>query len=114
MPLVFGGGTTSASPVRDETPLHQNAFVPGRALARADGSLVLPGATSVVEHTDRGPSNGLYEAAVAATTPTFALDPSFGGEARPPTISVRVAPERLATAVGVPRGLRGPACACCA
>ena len=94
--------------------MRQNAFVPGRALARADGSLVIPGATGVVEHTDRGPSNSLYEAAVAATTPAFALDTSFGGEAQPPTIAVRVAPERLATAVGVTARTSGPACACCA
>ena len=57
VPLVFGGGTTTAGPMRDETSVRQNAFVPGRALARADGSLVIPGATGVVEHTDRGPSN---------------------------------------------------------
>ena len=108
VPLVFGGGTTSAGPVRDEASVRQNAFVPGRALARADGSLVIPGATGVVEHTDRGPSNSLYEAAVAATTPAFALDTSFGGEAQPPTIAVRVAPERLATAVGVTARTSGP------
>ncbi len=108
VPLVFGGGTTSAGPAPDRASVRQNAFVPGRALARAGGSLVIPGATGVVEHTDRGPSNSLYEAAVAATTPAFALDPSFGGEAPPPTLAVRVAPERLATAVGVTVRTSGP------
>ena len=38
-PLVFGGGTTTTGPMRGETSLRQNAFVPGHALARADGSL---------------------------------------------------------------------------
>ena len=96
-------------------PVRQNAFVPGRALARADGSLVLPGATGVVEHTDRGPTNSLSEAAVAATTPAFALDPAFGGAARPPTIAVRVAPERLGDRRRRDRAdLGAQACACCA
>ena len=107
-PLVFGGGTTTTGPMRGETSLRQNAFVPGHALARADGSLVLPGATSVVEHTDRGLTHAISEAAVAATTPAFALDPAFGGAARPPTISVRLAPGRLTNPIAVTARTSGP------
>ena len=94
--------------MRGEASLRQNAFVPGHALARADGSLVLPGATSVVEHTDRGLTHAISEAAVAATTPAFALDPAFGGAARPPTISVRLAPGRLTNPIAVSARTSGP------
>jgi hypothetical protein len=107
-PLVFGGGTTTAGPVPGETSIRQNGLVPGRVIARADGSLVLPGATGVVEHAERGVTNAIYEAAVAAVTPVFALDPSFGGEARPPTIAVRMAPERPGAAIDVSARTSGP------
>jgi uncharacterized delta-60 repeat protein len=108
VPLVFGGGATSAGPVADETSVRQDGFVPGRVLARADGSVLLPGAVGVIQRTARDFADGIYEAAVAAVTPALALDPSFGGRARPPTIAVRLAPERQATAVGVIARTSGP------
>jgi hypothetical protein len=102
--IPFGGGQASVFAVHRAplvTSLRQTGFFPGRALARADGSLVLPGATAVVQYTGEGAGYEIDQAAVAAVTPAFVLDPSFGGPARPATVSVHVARQRATSATDV-------------
>jgi uncharacterized delta-60 repeat protein len=102
--IPFGGGQATAFAVHRApfvTSLQQNGFFPGRPVARADGSLVLPGAIAVVQYTGEGAGYGIDQAAVAAVTPAFALDPSFGGPARLATVSVHVARQRATSAADV-------------
>ena len=102
--IPFGDGLASVFAVRREPTvmsLSQSDFFPGRALVRGDGSVVLPGAVGVVQYTGEGAGYEVDRAGVAAVTPDFVLDPSFGGPARPATIAVRVARQRASTATNV-------------
>ncbi|CAA9530419.1 MAG: hypothetical protein AVDCRST_MAG30-3723 [uncultured Solirubrobacteraceae bacterium] len=104
--VPFGGGGASMFARRRvprATPLAQNGFVGGRPIVRPDGSLMLPGAVGVHEATGEGTGIGIDQAAVAAFTPAFELDEAFGGPARQPVVSLRVARQRAATAVGTNR-----------
>jgi uncharacterized delta-60 repeat protein len=104
VPIAFGGGNATVFAAHREPTviaLGQTGFSPGRAIAREDGSLVLPGAIGVVQYTGEGVGYEIDQAAVAAVTPAFALDPSFGGPAQPAEISVRVARQRASTATDV-------------
>jgi hypothetical protein len=102
--IPFGGGLATVFTVHRAptvTSLTQTGFFPGRAFARADGSIVLPGAIGVVQYTGEGAGYEIDQAAVAAVTTGFALDGSFGGAARPAVISVRVPRQRATSAVNV-------------
>ena len=99
VPIPFGGGRVTVFAARRDpivASLGQSGFVPGRAFARTDGSVVLPGAVGVVQYTGEGVGEAIDQAAVATVTPSFLLDRSFGGPART-AISVRVARQRAAS-----------------
>jgi uncharacterized delta-60 repeat protein len=101
VPIGFAGGLATVFAAHREptvTPLDQSDFRPGRPFARADGSVVLPGAVGVVQYTGEGVGFEADRAAVAAVTSTFDLDPSFGGPARRARIAVRVTRQRAASA----------------
>jgi uncharacterized delta-60 repeat protein len=97
VPIPFGGGlATVFARMRAPrvTSLDQSGYRPGRALLRADGSVVLPGAVGVIQYTGEGAGYMAEQAAIAALTPSFGLDPSFGGPVRPARISIRVPRQR--------------------
>jgi uncharacterized delta-60 repeat protein len=102
--IPFGGGLATVFAVH-RAPIvgsvNQTDFFPGRPFARADGSLVLPGALGVVQYTGEGAGYEIDQAAVAALTPSFTLDRSFGGPAPPATISIRVPHQRASTDANV-------------
>jgi uncharacterized delta-60 repeat protein len=101
VPIPFGGGRASTFAAHRDplvASLGQSGFVAGRPFARTDGSVVLPGAIGVVQYTGEGVGEEIDQAAVAAVTPSFLLDRSFGGPAWAATFSVRVARQRAASA----------------
>ena len=79
-------------------PIGGTGFYPGRPFLRADGGVYVPGAAAVVQYTGEGVGNLVEQAAMAAFTPAFALDTTFGGPLRPASLTIRVAPQRLRTA----------------
>ena len=78
--LRFGGGVSSSPRVPPVAPpsLYQDSFR-GTLVERADGSYLVAGAVDI---TLPG-SGAMGRWAVAALTPAFELDPSFGGPAAP-------------------------------
>jgi len=79
------------------TPLVQNSFRAGHAIVRPDGSLIVPGAVAAIQYTGEGEGFLSDAAAIVALTPSFELDPAFGGTARPARIAVRVPRQRAVT-----------------
>jgi uncharacterized delta-60 repeat protein len=100
VPVRFGGGLASVyTHIRapKATSLDgQSGFHAGRAFARPDGGVVLPGAVGVVEYTGEGAGYEIERAGVAAITPDLALDPTFGGPLTPAKFSVSVPGQRAA------------------
>jgi uncharacterized delta-60 repeat protein len=99
--LAFGGGSSSflvsvrPRPVAD---LAQNSFSGTQLVPRAGGSFLVPGAVSVTQPTGEGVGLSIGRFAAAALTPSLQLDPSFGGPASTPSVSVRLAVQRASTA----------------
>ena len=97
----FGGGTSGYIPNSRPTPLSpfvQNSFFGRGLLPRPDGSYLVPGSASVSQPSGEGAGFSVGRFAVAALTDEFAPDTSFGGPATPPVLSVRLRPQRAATA----------------
>jgi uncharacterized delta-60 repeat protein len=98
--LPFGGGnadlvtTIHASPL---LPLDQNTFN-GNLIQRPDGSYVLVGGVDVSAATGEGEGRSINDLAVAALTPSFAPDTSFGGPVTMLRATVAVPPQRASTA----------------
>jgi hypothetical protein len=79
----FGGGSSSfvvSQRPRALPPLTQNTFT-GAVVQRPDGSYVFLGDVAVSQPTGEGEGRSIDDFAAAALTPSFALDPSFGGSA---------------------------------
>jgi len=99
--LPFGGGGSSflvSVLPRPVASLLQNSFVGNRLVPRPDGSYLVTGGVSVSQPTGEGTGFSIGRFAVAALTPSFGLDPAFGGPATPPRLSVRLTPQRARTA----------------
>ena len=73
---------------------------PSLAIVRPDGSLIVPGAVAAIQYTGEGEGFLSDAAAIVALTPSFELDPAFGGTERPARIAVRV-PRQLAAMTAV-------------
>jgi uncharacterized delta-60 repeat protein len=97
--IGFGGGYATFGRGGDPiSPLRQSGFFPGRPFMRPDGSIVVPGAISVVQPTGEGAGHEVDRAAAVALTPSFALDASFGGPASPARLRARIPSQRVVTA----------------
>ncbi|HWH10142.1 MAG TPA: delta-60 repeat domain-containing protein [Solirubrobacteraceae bacterium] len=96
----FGGGSSSfvtSERPRGLPPLDQNTFA-GSVLERPDGSFVLLGDVAVSQPTGEGEGRSSEELAAAALTPSFGLDPSFGGPPTPLQATLAVIRQRASTA----------------
>ncbi|MEA2192646.1 MAG: hypothetical protein QOI73_2767 [Solirubrobacteraceae bacterium] len=99
--LPFGGGGSSflvSVRPRPVASLRQNSFFGKLVVRRSDGSYVVPGSVKVSQPTGEGTGFSTGRFAAAALTPSFALDPSFGGPARKLALSVRLTRQRASSA----------------
>jgi len=95
--LQFGGGGSSHLPTvhpRQVRSVFQSSFFARRLLRRADGSYLVPGAVMVSRPTGEGTGFSIGRFAVAALTPSFAPDLTFGGPATLPKLSIRLLRQR--------------------
>ncbi|HWH10144.1 MAG TPA: hypothetical protein VG165_03385 [Solirubrobacteraceae bacterium] len=100
--LGFGGGgsgfVTSVRP-RPLPPLVQDSTdIRGSIVERSDGSFLAINGVSVIQPTGEGEGRSIFDFAVAGLTPTFTVDPSFGGPASPLYVKLRVITQRASTA----------------
>lgn len=99
--LPFGGGgssfLTSAGP-HPIPSLVQNTFDGDTLLPRAGGSYLVVGGVHVSQPTGEGTGYSIGQFAAVALTPSFAIDPSFGGPAQALRLGVALARQRATTA----------------
>ncbi|HWH10141.1 MAG TPA: hypothetical protein VG165_03370 [Solirubrobacteraceae bacterium] len=96
----FGGGSSSfvvSQRPRALPPLTQNTFT-GSVVQRPDGSYVFLGDVAVSQPTGEGEGRSIDDFAAVALTPSFALDPAFGGPAAPFDATLAVIRQRASTA----------------
>jgi hypothetical protein len=99
--LPFGGGGSSfviSVHPRPLPSLYQNSFTGSGLVPRPDGSYVVAGGVSVVQPTGEGDGLSIGRFALAALTPAFTLDTSFGGPATPLRLGIRLVRQRARTA----------------
>lgn len=109
--LAFGGGYASRfariNPPR-VTPLVQATYRAGRAVARPDGSILVPGGVAVVEPTGEGEGVQHEEAALVGLAPDLRLDPQLGGPPRAARLRLKLPAQRAGYAVKVVATTSGP------
>ena len=96
---AFGGGLAAS-----RLGVEQNSFR-GKLVQRPDGSHLAVGAVSVVRYTGEGEGFSAGLVAVAALSPSFAPDTSFGGPRQPASARVRVPRQRARSDVSLDRVL---------
>jgi uncharacterized delta-60 repeat protein len=99
--VPFGGGGSSflvSVRPRPLPPLGQNSFSGRTLIPRPDGSFLAIGGVHVSQPTGEGVGYSIGRTAVAAITPSLALDPAFGGPAAPLRASISVPRQRARTA----------------
>lgn len=92
--LGFGGGVATTFARLRALPvgsLDQSGFGLSALVPRDDGSLLAVGGTKVIRYHGEGEGFGTGVFAAAALAPDLRLDPSFGGPATRPALTVRVA-----------------------
>ena len=99
--LAFGGGGSSfIGNVRPRPvgSIKQNTFSGRGVVRRSDGSYLAAGGVHVSRPTGEGTGFSIGRFAAAALTPGFARDPSFGGPATTPKLTLKVARQRARSA----------------
>ncbi len=102
--LPFGGGGSSflvSVKPRPVQSVAQNSFLElgdTKLVRRANGSYLAAGGVHVSQPTGEGAGYSIGRFAVAALTPSLQLDPTFGGPAVKPRLSVKLSHQRAATA----------------
>jgi uncharacterized delta-60 repeat protein len=98
--LPFGGGGSSfivSVRPRPVGSIVQNSVAGLVVAPRADGSFLAAGGVHVSQPTGEGTGFSIGRFAVAAVTPSLALDPAFGGPAAPLSVSLRAVRQRATT-----------------
>ena len=101
---AFGGGGSSflvSVKPRPVASVAQNSFLDRgdtTVVRRADGSLLVAGGVRVSQPTGEGAGYSIGRFAAAALTPSLAVDPTFGGPAAKPKLSVKLSLQRASTA----------------
>ncbi|HEX3873208.1 MAG TPA: hypothetical protein VHW26_03605 [Solirubrobacteraceae bacterium] len=98
--IPFGGGSSSipANGVIVALPaLYQNTFS-GALVQRLDGSFLVVGGVSVTQEVGQDAFKTTDDLAVAALSPSFAPDASFGGPASPLHVTLAIPGQRASTA----------------
>jgi uncharacterized delta-60 repeat protein len=103
--LPFGGGGSSYPRPRSLPSLAQNSFTGNLLVPRPDGSYVVAGGVGVHQPTGHDGELSIGRFALAALTPAFTLDTSFGAPATPLRLGIRLVGQRARTARGA-HGIR--------
>ena len=85
-------------PAASAEELNQNTFLAETVVRRSDGSYIVPGGVHVSQPTGEGVGFSIGRFAAAGLTPAFTLDPSFGGPATAPKLSLRLSLQRARSA----------------